>query len=231
MKEGEPRREEELTPEQEDSLLLEKALEQKTLGSVNLETPSNELLEKALNDPRVHYVPSVKQRDFTSDGGSILSASQYYNELKNSKFEPHKAGIFTFDEFVIRGLQNILQQDLKDKFPVSIRGVALNIGETINDGQPDEVLGITDVLKLDTERRDRTGTNIPTLRYNEGDDFPFRSKQWLQQSPVELRKELEQYKDQIFPAVLVYKADSPELLEIYIADFMDEQNVKEEEKK
>ncbi|MFH1968105.1 MAG: hypothetical protein ABIJ84_01825 [bacterium] len=230
MKEGEPRQEEELIPKQEAPLLSENALERKTLDSIKLEAPSDELLEKALHDPRVHYVPSLKQRDFTADGGPILNASQYYDEWKQSKDNSYKAGISTFDEFVMHGLQETLQRDLKDKFPVSIRGVALNIGETINDGQSDEVLGVTDVLKLGTEKRGRTETKIPTLRYDAGDEFPYRSRQWLQQSPVELRKKLEQYKDQIFPAVLVYKADKPELLEIYIVDYMDEQNRKEEEK-
>lgn len=227
MKEGGPRHDEELTPEQEASLFSENASERKTLDSVKLEIPSDELLEKALHDPRVHYVPSLEQRDFTAVGGPIVNASQYYNDWKKGGYESHKAGIFTFDEFVMPGLQETLQRDLKDKFPVSIRGVALNIGETINEGQSDEVLGITDVLKLGTERRGRTG---PTLRYGADDKFPDRAQQWLQQSPVELRKKLGQYKDQIFPAVLVYKEDKPELLEIYIVDYLDEQKIKEEEK-
>lgn len=217
MKGEEPRQDKESTPE----------LEQEASDSIKLEAPSAELLEKALRDPRVHYVPSLKERDFTADGGPIQNASQYYDEWKKGKHESHKAGIFTFEEFVMSQLQETLQRDLKDKFPVSIRGVALNIGETINDGQPNEVLGIADVLKLGTERRGRTENRIPTLRYDAGDEFPSRSQQWLQQSPAELREKLEQYKDQIFPAVLVYRADKPELLEIYIVDYMVEQNRKE----
>ncbi len=227
MKEREPGQKGELTPGQEAPLLSEDALERKILDSIKIEAPSDELLEKALHNSRVHYVPSLKQRDFTAYGGPIVSAPQYYNEFKQDNCEPHKAGIFTFNEFVMRILQETLQRDLKDNFPVSVRGVALNIGETINNGQSDEVLGIADVLKLGTERR---GVKMPTLRYGEGDDFPSRSRQWLQQSSEELRKELEQYKDQIFPAVLVYKAGGPELLGIYIVDYLAEQNRKEEEK-
>lgn len=188
---------------------------------IDLETPSVELLEKIQSDPRVHYVPSLKQLDFSSEGSSPMNLEQYYHAWQSGQVESHKAGIFTFQEFIVDPLNKTLNRDLADQFPVSIRGVALNIGETINKGQPDEILGIKDVLILGTERRDRTGQKIPALRY-EG-QFPHRSEQWLRQSPKELREILgPKYKDQIFPAVLVYKADQPELIGIYITDYLDE---------
>lgn len=193
-------------------------------GSVKLEAPRAEFLEKAQQDPRVHYVPSSEKRDFSAAGGPIVDASQYYNAWRSGKMESHKAGTYTFSEFVVKNLHATLQRDLAEQFPVSIRGIALNIGDTINEGQPNEVLGVSAVLTLGTERRGRTDTKIPTLRYDAGDIFPQRSEQWLQQSPGELRKQLDpKYRNQIFPAVLVYTADKPDLIGIYITDYMDEQ--------
>lgn len=189
--------------------------------SATLEAPNVGLLEEVLRDSRVHYVPSLKQVDFSADGGPILDASQYYNEVQTGNFEPHKADILTFDTYVMTPLKEALQRDFSQQFPVSVRGVALNLGETINLNQPNEILGITDILKLGTERRERTGDRIPTLRYEANGQFPSRSQEWLLQSPPKLRGIVDpSCEHQIFPAVLVY-GENQSLLGIYIVDYLD----------
>lgn len=194
-----------------------------------LQAPPSELLEKALNDPRVQYIPSAKQLDFSQQGGLVFDAAQYYQEWKGGGVESHKAGIHTFRAFVTPEVTKTLQKDLAGHFPVAVRGIALNIGETIHKGQPNEVLGVSEVVALGTERRERTGDRIPTLVYEAGEDFPSRSEQWLLEAPTQLRALLPEYKDQIFPAVLVYKKtgiNKKELLKVYIVDHLSEQEEK-----
>jgi hypothetical protein len=192
------------------------------VAHATIEAPDPELLEKALSDPRVHYVASLSELDCTDEGGPIVNASQYYSAWSESTEDKGSAGIYTFDDFIMPPLKNAMQRDLAPSFPVAVRGIALNIGDTINESGI-EVLGISEVLNLGTERPARTGTQIPRLLYDSGDPFPFRSLQWLHQSPIDLRHDLpEEYQQNIFPAVLVYKAEAPDLISIYIVDYLDE---------
>ncbi|MDA9101338.1 FHA domain-containing protein, partial [Omnitrophica bacterium] len=87
-----------------------------------------------------------------------------------------------------------------------------------------DVPGIQEVLLLGNERRSRAAESAARtgfLPQDETSKINSRSKQWTLQSPQELRQQVSAARtEQIFPAILVYEAGSPDLLAVYILDYL-----------
>ncbi len=165
--------------------------------------PRAELLKRLYDFvPRIMYQPCMAKKKF---GNSSYSIKEAYQSILDSE-EPHKANVFVFDDFFLMPLKERMKKELHSYFPVGVRGTVLNIGKEglsfSENGYEGYVKTLEEFLHSGSERDHRT--DVPMLGYD-GDEIPYRSKQWCLQSTDQLRERVKPEQQKfLFPAIVVY---------------------------
>lgn len=193
-------------------------------GAPILESPTPDLINNFINNPKVEYfsfeIPSEDSSHFPIED----------EEIKFIEENSHRGmGEFIFDRLVLRRLfEKVKAEQLNKGKKIALRGAACSIGGNI-DVNGCRVLDVSEVLKLGDEQGREL--SLGSILDPDSDYVQFnRSWQWLIQSAQEVRKMLKDHQAEakrVFPILIVYDADFYErhrtlqgaVEKIYVVDY------------